>query len=81
MHDFTLVALEGAFGSGVAASVDLLRAAALGPTYGVPEKLHAAFFIPTLGVPLLLCTHLMLFALLLRGARVGAPAAGIGYDR
>ncbi len=37
MHDFTLVALEGAFGSGVAASVDLLRAAAaLAPRAGAP---------------------------------------------
>lgn len=37
MHDFTLLALDGAFGSGVAASVDLLRAAAaLAPRAGAP---------------------------------------------
>jgi len=37
MHDFTLMVLEGAFGSGVAASVDLLRtAAALAPRAGAP---------------------------------------------
>lgn len=37
MHDFTLVVLEGAFGSGVAASVDILRTAAtLAPRLGSP---------------------------------------------
>mgnify|MGYP000944423400 CR=1 FL=1 len=51
---------------------DLLRAAALGPVYAVPPKLHATFFIPTLGVPLLLCTHGMVFALLIRELRTAA---------
>jgi transcriptional regulator GlxA family with amidase domain len=37
MYDFTLVALEGAFGSGVAASVDILRSAsALAPRVAAP---------------------------------------------
>ena len=45
---------------------DLLRAAALGPVYDVPPLLHATFFIPVLGVPLLFWTHIVLFALLTR---------------
>jgi hypothetical protein len=31
-----------------------------------PSSLGAAFFIPTVGVPLLLCTHVIVFVLLLR---------------
>lgn len=53
-------------------SVDRLRALALGPRYDVPANLHAAYFIPVLGVPLLLWTHGLLFMLLLRRR---APAA------
>ena len=45
---------------------DLLRAAATGPIYDVPPHLSGAFFIPVLGVPLLIWTHLGLLALLLR---------------
>ena len=45
---------------------DLVRAAALGPVYNVPPELHAAFFIPSLGVPLLFWTHIVLLALLVR---------------
>jgi hypothetical protein len=53
---------------------DLLRAAALGPIYNVPPYLHATFFIPILGVPLLLWTHIVLITLLVRthGAKVVA---------
>jgi hypothetical protein len=34
-----------------------------------PSSLGAAYFIPTLFVPLLLCTHAILFVLLLRASR------------
>jgi hypothetical protein len=47
-------------------SYDLLHAAATGPMYDVPGYLQSTFFIPVLGVPLLLCTHAILFVLLLR---------------
>lgn len=38
MHDFTLIAIEGGFGSGVAVSLDLLRgAASFAPRAGAPQ--------------------------------------------
>ena len=40
-----------------------------------PASLGAAFYIPTVLVPLLLCTHVMIFALLLRSAK---PATATG---
>ena len=60
--------------------IDLLRAAALGPVYDVVGNLHAAYFIPILGVPLLLWTHLLLLGLLLRRRETGVelPRANAG---
>jgi hypothetical protein len=46
--------------------VDLLLAMGLGARYASPELLQAAYFIPVVGVPLLLVTHFVLFGLLLR---------------
>jgi hypothetical protein len=51
-------------------TIDLLRASVLGPVYGVVEHLDAAYFIIVIGVPLLLWTHGMVFALLLRRDRL-----------
>jgi hypothetical protein len=45
---------------------DLIRAAALGPIYSVPAFLHGAYFIPVLGVPLLLWTHAILLVLMFK---------------
>mgnify|MGYP006267310089 CR=1 FL=1 len=45
---------------------DLIRAAATGPIYDVPTHLHGTYFIPVLGVPLLIWTHVVLIRLLLR---------------
>jgi hypothetical protein len=50
-------------------TIDLLRAAATGPIYDVPGYLQSSFFIPVMGVPLLLCTHVMLFLLLIRKSK------------
>jgi hypothetical protein len=47
-------------------TVDLLRAAATGPLYDVPGYLQSTYFIPVFYVPLLLWTHMVVFALLLR---------------
>ncbi len=55
---------------------DLLRAAALGPVYDVPPSLHATFFIPVLGVPLLLWTHAVIFWLLLRRGKRSVNTTG-----
>jgi hypothetical protein len=38
-----------------------------------PGQLGAAFFIPTVAVPLLIVTHVLMFRLLLRGDCDGAP--------
>lgn len=57
-------------------TIDLLRAVATGPVYGIVEHLNAAYFIVVIGVPLLLWTHGMLYALLLRRdhSRLYAPS-------
>jgi hypothetical protein len=47
-------------------TVDLLEAAAMGPIYAIVGHLHATYFIPVIGVPLLLWTHAILFVLLIR---------------
>jgi len=47
-------------------TVDLLRAFATGPVYGIVEHLHATYFIVAIGVPLLLCTHGLLYARLIQ---------------
>jgi hypothetical protein len=44
---------------------DLLRAAATGPIYDVPGYLQSTYFIPVFIVPLLICTHVIVFVLLL----------------
>ena len=53
---------------GLWGTFDLLRAAVLGPAYDVAGRLQSTVFIPTVGVPLLLWTHVVIFALLLRPA-------------
>lgn len=47
-------------------TIDLLEASAMGPVRQVVEHLHATYFIVVIGVPLLLWTHGMLYALLMR---------------
>jgi hypothetical protein len=47
-------------------TIDLLRAAVMGPVFAIVEHLHATYFIVVVGVPLLLWTHGLLFALLIR---------------
>ena len=56
-------------------SIDLLNAFYQANNAGlVPGQLGAAFFIPTLIVPLLLITHGLMFAILLDRPSVRAPA-------
>ena len=56
-------------------TADLLYAFYKGNSVGlVPGQLGAAYFIPTVIVPLLLITHGLVFRLLLQGDRVTAPA-------
>jgi hypothetical protein len=55
---------------------DLLRALVLGPLANVVPDLHATYFIPVLGVPLLLVTHATVVALLLRSAAIPQRALG-----
>ena len=58
-------------------AADLLYAFVSGGLVGLePGHLGAAFYIPTVVVPLLLVTHVLVFRILLRGdveRRVGAP--------
>jgi hypothetical protein len=60
-------------------TLDLLRAFADGVPKGANLSLQATWFIPTVLVPLLLCTHAMLYLLLLRRAPprqvMASPAA------
>jgi len=56
-------------------AADLLLALFDGPRFGLhPGNLGAAYFIPTVIVPPLLVTHLLIFGLLARGARKSHPA-------
>ena len=55
-------------------TADLLYAFYQGNSVGMlPGQLGAAYFIPTVIVPLLLITHGLVFRLLLQGDRVAAP--------
>ncbi len=47
-------------------TLDLLMAVATGPVYDVVPSLRSTFFIPAVGVPLLLWTHAIIFMLLFR---------------
>lgn len=52
---------------------DLLRAFATGQSHDVPAHLQAAIFIPILGVPPLLWTHVLLMAIMVKAMRAPAP--------
>ena len=47
-------------------TIDLLEAAAMGPVHDIVGHLHATYFIPVIGVPLLLWTHALVYVLLIR---------------
>ena len=49
-------------------TLDLLKNVAMAAHLGVAEHLHAAAYVPAVGVPMMLVVHLAIFALLLRRA-------------